>query len=158
MVAEGIGSLSIRAAVEADLAALQLLYRHLHPQDPELSPAQAQAGWHRLLAHPGTTVFLGTLPSGLAVTSCTLHVMPNLTRNAAPYGVIENVVTHEQHRQRGYGKSVLARALAESWRQGCYKVMLMTGSKRESTLRFYEAAGFHREKTAFVARPPGSAG
>lgn len=153
-MAESGTGLALRAAVEADLPAVQLLYRHLHPADPELSKAGAIEAWRRLLAHPGTTVFLGTLPAGLAVTSCVLHILPNMTRNAAPYGVIENVVTHEQHRQRGYGKAVLAAALAAAWREGCYKVMLMTGSKRESTLRFYEAAGFGRDKTAFVARPP----
>ncbi len=157
-MADGSSALSIRAAVESDLAAVQALFRHLHPQDPELPEPRVQEVWRRLVTHPGTIVFLGSLPSGLAVTSCTLHVMPNLTRNAAPYGVIENVVTHEQHRQRGYGKAVLARALAQSWQEGCYKVMLMTGSKRDSTLRFYEAAGFGRDKTAFVARPSGPRG
>lgn len=101
-------------------------------------------------------MFLGALASGLAVSSCTLSVIPNLTRNAAPYAVVENVVTHEDHRRCGYGRAVLAHALAQAWRQGCYKAMLLTGSKKESTLRFYEDAGFRREKTAFVARPPAS--
>ncbi|MEE0157694.1 MAG: hypothetical protein UER27_10665 [Acutalibacteraceae bacterium] len=36
---------------------------------------------------------------------------------------------------------------------GCYKVMLLTGSKQESTLRFYERCGFDRHaKTAFLRR------
>ena len=35
--------------------------------------------------------------------------------------------------------------------QGCYKLMLMTGSKRQSTLRFYERAGYRSDvKTAFL--------
>src|SRR5262245_9387463 len=137
--ADGAMGLSVRAAGEADLAAMQLLYRHLHPAEAELPAPRAQEAWARLLNHPGTTVFLGVLPSGLAVSSCVLHILPNLTRNAASYATIENVVTHDQHRQRGYGKSVLAAALAAAWRQGCYKVMLMTGKKDEGTLRFYEA-------------------
>ena len=34
---------------------------------------------------------------------------------------------------------------------GCYKVMLLTGSKQDATLRFYERAGFNQnDKTAFI--------
>ena len=49
---------------------------------------------------------------------------------------------------------MLQHALDIAGSQNCYKVMLMTGSKQESTLRFYEGAGLVRgEKTGFVARP-----
>ena len=34
---------------------------------------------------------------------------------------------------------------------GCYKAMLLTGSKKPETLRFYERCGFNeRDKTAFI--------
>ena len=58
------------------------------------------------------------------------------------------------HEIRGIGTQVLKYALSIAWSRNCYKVMLMKGSKQESTLRFYEQAGFVRdEKTGFVARP-----
>jgi GNAT superfamily N-acetyltransferase len=149
---EGGGGLVVRAAVEADLASVLVLFRHLHPEDPPLDPDTALMRWRALLAHRGTVVFLGWL-GGTAVTSCTLNVIPNLTRNAAPYALVENVVTHADHRRKGYGSAVIRYALDVAWQRHCYKVMLMTGSKQDSTLRFYEGAGFRREKTAFVARP-----
>lgn len=35
--------------------------------------------------------------------------------------------------------------------KNCYKMMLLTGSKRQSTLDFYENAGYNRsDKTAFI--------
>jgi GNAT superfamily N-acetyltransferase len=86
---------------------------------------------------------------------CTITVIPNLTRGCRPYGVLENVVTHADHRNRGHGKAILAYALAHAWSQRCYKVMLLTGRKDDATLRFYESAGFDRhDKQAFVAKPP----
>ena len=67
--------------------------------------------------------------------------------------MIENVVTHSGYRRTGLGRAVLRTALAFAWRAGCYKVTLATGSRRESTLRFYEGAGFLRGgKTCFEIR------
>jgi GNAT superfamily N-acetyltransferase len=69
--------------------------------------------------------------------------------------VIENVVTHADYRRLGLGQRVLAHALDVAWRADCYKVLLATGSKLETTLHFYEAAGFHRGgKTYFEIRRP----
>jgi GNAT superfamily N-acetyltransferase len=63
-------------------------------------------------------------------------------------------VTHADHRNQGHGKAVLVQALSFAWSVGCYKVMLLTGSKDQATLQFYESAGFDRhEKQAFIAKP-----
>jgi GNAT superfamily N-acetyltransferase len=83
-------------------------------------------------------------------------VIPNLTRGGQPYGLIENVVAHAEHRGRGYGKKLLQAAVTAAWEADCYKVMLMTGSKKPSTLAFYASAGFEQDKTGFQVRrlPP----
>ncbi len=99
--------------------------------------------------------YVGGYVLGDLVASCTIMVIPNLTRGCRPYGLIENVVTHADHQKQGWGKAVLARALDFAWQQNCYKVMLTTGRKDDATLQFYEGAGFDRhDKQAFVARPP----
>jgi GNAT superfamily N-acetyltransferase len=67
---------------------------------------------------------------------------------------MENVVTHPDYRRMGYGTALLKHALTVAWQQSCYKVLLQTGSTRDATLKFYEAAGFVRGiTTGFVARP-----
>jgi len=98
--------------------------------------------------------YYGGFVDGSLVSSCTLTIIPNLTRGCRPYGVIENVVTHVAHRRRGYAKAVLLEALGDAWAANCYKVMLLTGRKDEATFRFYESVGFDRNgKQAFIARP-----
>ena len=82
----------------------------------------------------------------MLVSTCYLNITQNLSRNLRPYALIENVVTLAEHRQRGYGTAVLQVAMEEARSRGCYKVMLMTGSKRESTLRFYEKAACMRAR------------
>jgi GNAT superfamily N-acetyltransferase len=144
----------IRAATEHDLQQVLSLYRHLHPHEPPLEKATAERVWSALLASGVTTVIVAQAGEQL-VSSCTLAIVPNLSRGGRSYGVIENVVTHADHRRRGLGRRVLAHALELAWRADCYKVHLATGSQRESTLRFYERAGFQPAgKTYFEIRRP----
>ena len=146
--------MNIREIQADELQMLLSLYTHLHERDdPPPSAAVAEAVWSEAFSNPRIKYF-GGFVSGLLVTSCTLAVIPNLTRACRPYGVIEDVVTHAAHRGQGWGGAVLAYALTHAWRQDCYKVMLLTGRKDEATLRFYARAGFDRHgKQAFVARP-----
>lgn len=83
-----------------------------------------------------------------------LNVIPNLSRSAAPYAVIENVVVDKTRRSTGLGKTIMAATLEQAWAAGCYKAMLMTGSKRPSTHAFYRSCGFDpAAKTAYLAKP-----
>ena len=142
---------SIRAALPSDLEGLAALYPHLNPSDEPISRDLATARLDAINQIPGSTVLLGLLHDEL-VASCTLIVIPNLTRGGKPYALIENVVTDALYRGQGYGTRVLRTAVAAAWDAGCYKVMLMTGSKQPSTLKFYENAGFEQSKTGFQMR------
>ena len=143
--------LTIRTANPNDLPSLLELYGQLHPNDEIVSLPAASTILTQFLRYPGSTIFLG-LSGEAVVTTCTLVVVPNLTRGGAPYAVIENVVTGESHRKRGYGKAVLNTAISSAWDHDCYKVMLLTGSKDQATLRFYAEADFEQSKTGFQAR------
>ena len=147
--------MEIRELAESDLAELLSLYKHLHVADePAPSQARVEAVWRELLANPRIRYFGVAIDSQL-VSSCNLTVVPNLTRGCRPYGLIENIVTHAEHRSRRLGKAVLTQALSFAWDQDCYKVMLMTGRKDEVTFQFYESAGFDRyDKQAFIVKRP----
>lgn len=146
-------SVTIRPIREDELVSLLSLYRHLHPSDPELAVTpNVERLWQRILADSQLRYLVANVV-GRIVSSCTLTIIPNLTRGARPYGVIENVVTHPDFRRQGIGTRILQAALALAWEQDCYKVMLLTGRKDEAPLRFYQQAGFEAGvKTGFVAR------
>jgi N-acetylglutamate synthase-like GNAT family acetyltransferase len=100
--------LQIRPAQQDDLRELQELYRHLDANDARSSPDEAVAAFKRFLRYPGSAILIGTVGDAL-VTSCTLVVIPNLTRGGKPYALIENVVTHADWRKRGFGSAILRR-------------------------------------------------
>jgi GNAT superfamily N-acetyltransferase len=145
------GDLLIRSLEQADLPALLELYRDLNPSDPPLALADATSAWRQLSNYAGSAIFVGVIEKAL-VTSCTLVVVPNLTRGGLPYALIENVVTSSKHRKQGHGAAILKRAIAEAWKHDCYKVMLLTGSKNPATLKFYSGVGFEQNKTGFQIR------
>jgi len=140
----------IREAGKPDLGGLQELYLHLHeseklPETPELVSL-----WDEIIADPNYHILVGEV-EGKIVSSVTLVVVKNLTRGMSPYALIENVVTHKEYRCRGYAGALMHKAVEIARNSGCYKVMLLTGSKNENTLRFYEKCGFNsRDKTAFI--------
>jgi GNAT superfamily N-acetyltransferase len=144
-------SLTTRPATRADLPGLLDLYQHLDPEDDRPTLDTAARVLDRFLAYAGSAILLGEV-DGALVASCTLVVVPNLTRGGSPYGLIENVVTHSDFRRRGYGKQVLAAASSAAWDARCYKVMLMAGSKKPEILKFYLDAGFEQSKTGFQKR------
>jgi len=147
--------MKIRFAGRRDIPQLLKLYRHLDPDDKETPIADALRNWEQMMLYVGSNILIGCV-DGNIVTTCTLIVIPNLTRGGAPYALIENVVTDSAYRNRGYGKAVLRAAAEAAWQANCYKVMLLTGSKRPATLKFYQDAGFEQSKTGFQMRklPP----
>ena len=146
--------MEIRKINEGELNELLSLYSHLHASDEPLPKTDVvNAIWHEIQANPDIQYF-GLFVDGRLLSCCTICIIPNLTRGCRPYGVIENVVTHKDFRNRGYGKNVLGHALEYAWGRNCHRVMLQTGRKDEATFQFYKSAGFDRyEKQAFIARP-----
>ncbi len=143
--------LNIRTVGVEDLDALLVLYHHLNPADPPLERSVAEEKLRAMVRQPGMTV-LGGFADGTMVSSCTLIVIPNLTRAGASYALIENVVPHAGHRQKGYGQAVVRAAVDLALKAGCYKVMLLTGRADPAVHKFYARCGFEQTKTGFQVR------
>lgn len=147
--------LYIREAAINDVEALHDLYmNHLtrYPPKEEQNISEWSKLLEELIAKPDYHLLVGEV-NGTVVSSVTLIVIRNLTHNLRPYAVIENVVTHAGFRNKGYAFALMEKASEIAKEKNCYKIMLMTGSKKESTLRFYERCGFNmNDKTAFLKR------
>ncbi len=141
----------LREAERDDLAGLLELYRALNPADRDMSAEEADTAFAAILAQPGLSIFLATEGED-AVATATLQIVPNLTRAARPYALIENVVTLENRRGRGYGRAVVRHAVEAAFAANCYKVMLLTGRQNPEVHAFYESCGFVQNKTGFQIR------
>ncbi len=149
--------MEIREVKEMELSKLLDLYSHLHASDDPLPERQVVETIWREISDNSNLKYFGVVINGRLISSCTLSIIPNLTRGCRPYGVIENVVTHIDFRRRGYGKKLIEYALKYAWKRNCYKVMLLTGRTNEETYRLYESVGFDRHaKQAFLAKPQGA--
>ena len=140
----------IREVEHSDLPGLLELYTYLHETGVPQVDEHVKALWCRILDDPNHHILVA-VADGRPVSSCVLVVVPNLTRGQRPYALIENVVTHPEHRCRGIATEVLNHARQIAAAEHCYKIMLLTGSKDDVTLRFYERAGYNSgDKTAFI--------
>ena len=140
----------VREANKNDLEAVLELYLFLHDDSiPEHDDHLAKT-WDQIMNDPNHHIIVNEV-DGKIVSSCVCVIIPNLTRNVRPYAFVENVVTHADYRCRGLAGECLAYAKQIAEKENCYKMMLLTGSKRESTLRFYQNAGYNsNDKTAFI--------
>ena len=131
----------VREVEYEDLDGLLELYQHLHDKHLPEHDDHLKKTWEHILNDDNYHIIV-YLADGKIVSSCTCIVVPNLTRTVRPYALIENVVTHSDHRKKGYATECLSYAKKIAMGENCYKLMLTTGSKDPATLRFYERAGY----------------
>lgn len=140
----------IREAKNEDLPQILELYLHLHERSVPEQSDQLHRTWEKILADKDHHLIVCEA-GGKIVASCVCVIIPNLTRGVRPYAFVENVVTHANHRGKGYATACLNYAKELAQRENCYKMMLLTGAKSPETLMFYKNAGYNStDKTAFI--------
>ncbi len=134
----------IRKARSTDAEDLKILYFEYLTKFPP-KEEQDMAYWAELLTkfeEDEHMYLLVVEEDEKVVSSVQMAIVESLTHNVRPFAVIENVVTHGDYRNRGYGSALLREASEIAKKMNCYKVFLETGSNRESTLNFYRNNGF----------------
>lgn len=141
----------IREIVEDDIVKLLDLYTELHDNKMPIIDSSLQKLWTEIISDKNHYIIVGEKDKQI-IASCVLIVVPNLTHSQRPYALIENVITRKEYRNKGYATMCLNYAKSIAIQQNCYKIMLLTGSKQESTLKFYEKCGYNsNDKTALYS-------
>ncbi len=140
----------VREIEKNDLEGLLRLYMQLHNNPLPEKTAEILQIWDTIFQDENHHVIVAE-ENGKIVSSCVCVIIPNLTHNQQPYAFIENVITDEKFRKRGLATQCLDYAKEIAIKENCYKMMLLTGSKKKSTLDFYRKAGYNSDdKTAFI--------
>ncbi len=140
----------IREALKEDLNKILELYLFLHNDEKFDNTEHLKDVWEEIFNDKNHHIIVNDI-GGKIVSSCVCVIIPNLTRNGRPYAFVENVVTHIEYRNKGYATECLNYAKEIAINNNCYKMMLLTGSKRQTTLDFYKNAGYNsNDKTAFI--------
>ena len=140
----------VREAIKKDLNELLNLYLFLHEKNIPENSEHLENTWKTIIEDINHHIIVNEI-NGKIVSSCVCVIIPNLTRNIRPYALIENVVTNEKYRGKGYATECLNYAKEIAIKNNCYKMMLLTGTKSENTLAFYKNAGYNSDdKIAFI--------
>ena len=134
----------IRQAEEKDVMDIKDLYFNFLTKYPPKEEQDIEA-WKQLIneINKSERLFLLVVEEDNRVVSTVqLGIIPSLTHNMRSFAVVENVVTHENYRKKGFASLLLQEAIKIAQDKNCYKIFLETGSNRESTLNFYKENGF----------------
>ena len=120
----------IREAKKEDLEELLELYLNLHEESIPEQSDRLSGAWEQILEDQNHHLIVNEI-NGKIVSSCVCVIIPNLTRNVRPYAFLENIVTHKDYRGQGLASECLEYAKQIAKDCNCYKMMLMTGSRKK---------------------------
>jgi len=145
---------TVRLTKEADIPRILELYRQLAitPSQAEPRPNPSPEACRRVLleinASPGHELLVAE-DGGKVIGTVVLLIVPNLSHNARPWALVENVIIDRDHRQRGTGRLLMEYAVARAKEAGCYKIGLSSDKRRKEAHRFYRSLGFKAEAHGF---------
>ncbi len=88
-----------------------------------------------------------------AVVGCLqLCILPGLSSQGAPRGLIEDVRVASRCRSRGIGEHIVRWAITEARARGCKLVELLTHNSRIDAQRFYTRLGFQPSHVGMTLR------
>ncbi|RCV49817.1 GNAT family N-acetyltransferase [Marinitenerispora sediminis] len=143
----------IRAAIRSDLGAILRLLRDLGDSTPTQSgtvrmSSAAVRAWTRIETDPQRSVLVAER-RGQIIGTLDLIVVANLTHDAQPWAIVDNVVVDAACRRRGVGRALVEEALNRAAEAGCYKIELLSHESRTGAHAFYRAMGFENSAEGF---------
>ncbi|MET3728038.1 GNAT superfamily N-acetyltransferase [Fictibacillus halophilus] len=129
----------IREAEKRDKDKLVKLYRMLVPNSKKMKVREEQIEIIRrdrnnfLFVYEEDAELKGTL---------TLNICLQALHGYRPYGVVENIIVHEDFRGRNIDRKLLQHVEVYCRLIDCHRIMLLSSSKRDRAHQFFEQEGF----------------
>jgi predicted N-acetyltransferase YhbS len=145
---------TIRNAVDEDIPSILDLYEVLvsavssSERESHTSEAQAKQVFDEIKNMRGHELLVAE-ENGFIVGTTVLLIVPNLSHNALPWAIIENVIVNEKYRRRGIGKLMMDYCRNRAKEAGCYKVQLLSNKKRTEAHEFYKSIGYQASAEGF---------
>jgi GNAT superfamily N-acetyltransferase len=142
--------IEIRDATDEDLPGiLRVLADSGIDGGHSFSVDEARAHLKKIRAWPQFRL-LAVVSGGEVVGTYSLVIMEKLGKRGTPAGVVEDVAVAPGRQGQGIGRAMMAHAIEECRKAGCYKLALSSNVKREGAHRFYESLGFTRHGYSFA--------
>jgi N-acetylglutamate synthase-like GNAT family acetyltransferase len=140
--------IKIRKASEQDIPRIVELYEELTEEKIIVSPESLKHVFMQIESMPGHWLLVAD-EDGLVIGTVLLQIVPHLSHNAHPWGIVENMVVDSRYRRRGIGWILIDRIKEICREAGCYKIQLLSHKKRLEAHRFYHSLGFEDSALGF---------
>jgi GNAT superfamily N-acetyltransferase len=110
---------------------------------------EARAHLAQLRLMPGYRLFAALIDREIVGTYAMI-VIGKLGKRGRPSAMVEDVAVAPERQGQGIGRAMMAHALEESRKAGCYKLALSSNVKRGDAHRFYESLGFERHGYSYA--------
>jgi GNAT superfamily N-acetyltransferase len=137
---------TIRPAVQADIDAMVQLLQELFALEEDFrpDPARQQKGLKLLLDGCGKhRCLLVAETEGRVIAMASVQVLSS-TAEGGLAGLVEDVVVHRRHRDRGVGRQLMAAICAWADRHGLTRLQLLADRNNRPALDFYAALGWRQ--------------
>ncbi|MDR6550170.1 GNAT family N-acetyltransferase [Paenibacillus qinlingensis] len=129
----------IREADRSDRDQLSELYRMLVPNSKKMNVLEEQI---ETIRKDPNNFLLVYEENGELLGSATLNICLQAMHGMRPYGVVENVIVHENHRNRLIGQKLLHYVEEYCKSIHAHKIMLLSNARRERAHQFFEREGY----------------
>jgi GNAT superfamily N-acetyltransferase len=123
-----------------DIPALAKLYKQFWGEDSCIKAMQQQ---FNSLCKTNTHIILSAVYNEELIGSVMGVICGELYGNCQPFMVLENMIVHDQYRNKGVGKALIAELEWIAAHKNCSQILLVTELDRIDACQFYESAGYN---------------
>jgi GNAT superfamily N-acetyltransferase len=138
----------VREAIDGDIPRILELYEELTEEKIDVSEDKIHRVFDEIAAIPNQELMVAE-KDNLVVGTLFLQIVPNLSHNAHPWGILENMVVDVRYRRQGIGRLLIDHALLRCREAGCYKLQLLSHKSRTPAHEFYRSMGFDESALGF---------